>query len=303
MVKRRDQTDIERNQRIADFAGAATDDATLEGLLLLNTGECEPWQFHNRNTLWFNTDKDKTLLANIAAVGQMQPGLVRENHGPTGKRYQIIFGVRRWNACCAAGIEYSARVLPAETSDAHCALLMEIENEDSENITEFEKALSYARMVNEDVFESQKQLADDLSVSKQYVSKLIGAAALFQTDWLAEIFKPFVLTVSVANANKLLNVMKDPRAASRVREYAKTIVVAEEKDAGGVFKALFARAEQNKKPVKQVIAKAGKKVLVTSLRDPRGNVKIEINKEGLSESNLENVTARVMSLLNDLKMK
>lgn len=303
MVKRRDQTDIERNQRIAEFAGDATDDATLEGQLSLNTGECEPWEFHNRNKLWFNTDQDKTLLTNIMAVGQMQPGLVRENNGPTGKRYQIIFGVRRWNACLEAGIEYSARVLPPETSDAHCALLMEIENEDSENITEFEKALSYARMVNKGVFESQKQLADDLSVSKQYVSKLIGAAALFQTDWLAEIFKPLVLTVSVANANKLINVLKDPRAAARVREYAKTIVTAEEKDAGGVFKAFFERAEQTKKPIKQVIAKSGKKVLVTSLQDTRGNVKIEINNNGLSESNLENVIARVMSLLTDLKMK
>ncbi len=297
MVKKRDRSgEAERLAAVDKFINAAVDESSTAGIvgLELDAEECEPWAFHNRSDLWFLSDSDRDLAATIGEVGQMQPGLVRENKSGQGKHYQIIYGVRRWNACRTLGIHFRAEVLPADTSDAHCALLMEIENEKSANISEFEKALNYRRLLDGGIFSSQRELADDFGVSKQYVQKLVAATRLMDVDWLKTIFGPLLLSVSVANAARLLTLLAEEKAAKRIKSAAKLIKVDEEKDARQVFAVLIEAGLNTRKPEKTVLAKQGKNAIATCTKDGRGALTVKINTPDITPENRKQVLDSVV---------
>lgn len=84
------------------------------------------------------------LARSIREVGVLQPIIVR----PVGDRYQIVAGERRWRAAQAAGM----RTVPAlirEMDDGAAAVTALVENLQRSDLSFWEEAASYQRLLSE----------------------------------------------------------------------------------------------------------------------------------------------------------
>lgn len=146
---------------------------------------CKPWNFHNRDLSWLNNQRCADLIESISKNGQLEPGLVRTIDDPDYD-YEIIYGVRRWYACSQIpGQKYLVKVTNAD--DKQCAILMHVENADSQDISESERAFSFRQQMQSGLFESQDELAKLMNVSKSHLSKLLRAAEVFDNKILKSV--------------------------------------------------------------------------------------------------------------------
>jgi len=229
----------------------------------IDPAKCRPWQHHNRPAVWLTPENSAGLIASIQAEGQLELGLVRAVKDVPGIDYEIIYGVRRWYATQQIpGTKFKAKVTQA--SDQECALLMHVENEESEDISEFEKALSYDELVRSKVFESQKHLADSLRVTKPYISKLLKAAKLYQQPELRELLKPFSRDLSVKNALEIVQLLDDKKSANKLVDKALELGAEEDASLGPLLtqlKAVTAADTKPKNKEKCYFKKGSKKLL------------------------------------------
>lgn len=235
----------------------------------IDPAKCRPWRHHNRPAVWLTPDSCEGLIASIRAEGQLELGLVRAVNDEPGIDYEIIYGVRRWYSTQQIpGTKFKAKVTHA--SDQECALLMHVENEESEDISEFEKALSYDQLVRSTVFDSQKQLADNLRVNKAYISKLLRAAKLFQHPELRELLKPFSRELSVKNAVEIVQLLEDKKTADKVISKALELGAEEGGSLGALLTQLKAVMATEPKPKKRetcYFKKGSKKLLHSEAKD------------------------------------
>lgn len=176
---------------------------------------CRPWAHHNRPDVWLTENSCASLIESIRSDGQLELGLVRAVFDEPGIDYEIIYGVRRWFAVSQIpGAKFKAKI--TDSDDRECALLMHVENEESEDISEFEKALSYEELVRSKVFSSQASLAESLRVSRPYISKLMRASKLFSYAEIRELLKPFTRELSVQKALEIVLLLDDTRTERKV---------------------------------------------------------------------------------------
>lgn len=147
---------------------------------------CRPWKFHNRDKDWLTKENCSDLIKSIEANGQIEPGLVRRLEDDPDYEYEIIYGVRRWYSVSQIkGKKFLARL--SNASDRDCMVLMHIENADSQDISDFERAYSFLQHIRSNEFKSQKDLAEAMNVSTGLVSRMIQAAEIFDYDFISEV--------------------------------------------------------------------------------------------------------------------
>jgi ParB family chromosome partitioning protein len=128
----------------------------------------------------FPDDELQELAASIAALGVVQPIVVRPLHeapadegvpAPTGVRFELIAGERRLRAAKLAGLEYiPALVRPAdEIASLEIALA---ENVAREDLNAIEEALAYAA------------LADEFGLTHERIAELVGRSRVSVTNLL-----------------------------------------------------------------------------------------------------------------------
>lgn len=89
----------------------------------------------------FNADKLRELSESIAALGLLEPVLVR----PDGDRWLLIAGERRWRAARMAGLEViPARVMDLGEIDAY--VLSVAENVNRDDMTPMEESRAFAQL-------------------------------------------------------------------------------------------------------------------------------------------------------------
>ncbi len=104
------------------------------------------------------------LAESILEYGVIQPITVRENGG----EYELIAGERRWRASYMAGLEtIPAIVMEADKEES--ALLALLENLQREDLSFFEIAESYRRLIHEQGM-TQEDLASKLGKSQSSIS-------------------------------------------------------------------------------------------------------------------------------------
>lgn len=263
----------------------------------IDPAKCRPWAHHNRPDVWLTPDACASLIESIKKEGQQELGLVREVRDETGIDYEIIFGMRRWYAASQIdGAKFKARITDA--SDQECALLMHVENEESEDISEFEKALSFEELIQAKVFSTQTQLADSLRVKKPYISKLLRAARLFTVDELRELLKPFTRELSVQKALEIQALLEDKKTKGRVIN--KALELGSEEGAG-LAKILSelktASATKPKATTREkCYFKHGKKQLLTTSTRTNGKLTLTLEPDFLARAGdkAESILAEVM---------
>ena len=137
---------------------------------------------------------DESLCALAASVrrdGQQQFGLARRLPPGDAHKVEVIFGVRRLEACRRAEVPWRAEVKEAAFSDSQCAALMHGENEWTEGVSYLKNALQWKAMLDAGVFASQSALAEEIGCHGARVSRALKTVSvLFGELWIERQVRP-----------------------------------------------------------------------------------------------------------------
>lgn len=118
------------------------------------------------------------LKASIAAQGLLQPIGVVEKEGPGKKRYKLIFGGRRYEACKELNYKkIDARIAPKRLTATDLFLWKLGENNSRKDLSPLEESRALHRAINEFKI-SAKELARRLGKTSGYVSQRLALLKL-----------------------------------------------------------------------------------------------------------------------------
>ena len=135
-----------------------------------------PSRWANRHDASFSTPDFIRFKADIEhAGGNVQPIVVRPL-GADGAGYEIVFGHRRHRACLELGLPVLAAIWTAPMSDLELFAAMDRENRERADLSAWEQGTMYRKALEEQMFPSQRRLAESLGVSHTWVRKAIAVA-------------------------------------------------------------------------------------------------------------------------------
>ncbi len=276
------------------------DEKTLK-LLEVDPKRCKPWKYHNRDKAWLKTDLCSDLIASIQKNGQIEPALLRKIKGDPLYDYEIIFGVRRWFACNQIP-EQKLLAYLTQSDDKTCMVLMHAENADSQDISEFERASSFAKQMKSGVFKNQTEMAEAMGVSQSTISKMIKAAEIFEHDWIKVLFDN-KLDISIRYAYTLSILLKKPDLLPVIQVEAKMIQAEKSKpeaiDLPGskILKRLIEKGDPNaEKSPETVLLEVDDKPAVSCYQDKLGKFHLvfENRVRQLNTSQIQDTCLRAM---------
>lgn len=247
---------------------------------------CTPWMYHNRDISWLTIEKCADLISSIANYGQHQPALVRPSKLNPNYQYEIIYGVRRWFSCSSIpNQKFWAYV--TELDDRACTILMHTENANSKDISEFERAYSFAQQLKSKIFKNQSEMAEALGLSQGNISKMVKASEIFDYSWLQVLFKN-KLDIPIKYAYILSTYLKKTELLDAIINEAKLILIDKEQNqhllsSSAILRRLINAAESNHVNLAEtIVLKQENKPIVSCRRDKSGKVHIVINSEAKS---------------------
>lgn len=126
----------------------------------------------NQPRVHFDEGALAELSASIAAIGVLQPILVR----PSGEKFELIAGERRWRAARSAGLT----VIPAivrVTDDVSSVEQALVENLHRQDLTPLEEAAAYQQLL-EDFNMTHEQVATKVGKSRSAITNAIRLLSL-----------------------------------------------------------------------------------------------------------------------------
>lgn len=126
----------------------------------------------NQPRVHFDEETLADLAASVREIGVLQPILVR----PTGDRYELIAGERRWRAAIRAGLA----VIPAiirPTDDLGSVERALVENLHRSDLTPLEEASAYQQLID-DFSMTHEQVATRVGKSRSAVSNMLRLLTL-----------------------------------------------------------------------------------------------------------------------------
>lgn len=134
---------------------------------LLERGQYQPRRVMDPQAL-------EELASSIRTQGVIQPLIVR----PTGDKYEIIAGERRWRAAQLAGLDEVPVIVRHIPDEAAIAIAL-IENIQREDLNPIEESAALQRLIDE--FEmTHQQVADAVGKSRATITNLLRLLALPQ---------------------------------------------------------------------------------------------------------------------------
>lgn len=115
----------------------------------------------------FNEDDLKDLASSIKKYGIIQPLLLKK----TKDKYEIIAGERRFRAAGMAGLDKVPAIVK-DISDDESSRIAIIENIQRKDLNPVEEAMSYRHLLDSQDL-TQKELADEIGKSRQYIGNTI----------------------------------------------------------------------------------------------------------------------------------
>ena len=281
-----------------DRSGGATEVVHVEAF---DPSDVRPWRFHNRAGSGMDDESLDALAASIRRDGQQQLGLARRLAPGDAHRVEVIFGVRRLEACRRAGAQWRAEVREAGLSDSQCAALMHGENEWTEGVSYLENALQWRAMLDAGVFESQSALAEDLSCHRARVSRALKTASvLFGESWIERLVRPVMHEFAGRAADRLAEACADEtrraQAIPRAERLDPDDVIAD-----GLYKRLFAEPDRPERRTPVFVrwkGRAGSGVVAARIdRDDAGNWSVKVRAHEQSPAQQAELAEQVEALL------
>src|SRR5690606_1079145 len=135
----------------------------------LRVDELKPGPYQPR--LQLREESLAELAESIREQGVLQPLIARAAADPSGARFEIVAGERRWHAARLAGLA-TVPVIVRELTDQEALAVALIENLQREDLNPIDQARSMAR------------LADEFSMTHEAIAKAIGRSRASVTNFL-----------------------------------------------------------------------------------------------------------------------
>lgn len=246
---------LKRGNAISDRLSGENEEKTLHWI---DPARCKMWDQHNRDYELLTADNCSDLIEGIRAQGKQEfPAIVRQTDDPDYD-YEVICGARRhfavsWlRANNYAQFKYLIEV--RDLTDEEAFRLADIENRDREDISDFERAVDYARAVELYYGGKQRAMAERLEVSTVWLSRYLELARL--PDAIVSAF-PSIRDIKELHARALKPMLKGGEARTRMLVRAREICVVQDKARDG--EGAFMEASAVVSALKSSTKTAGKK--------------------------------------------
>lgn len=242
---------------------------------MVSPERCRLWEKHNRIYKLLNEDRCADLIEGFKSMGKQEfPAIVRRIEGDEHFDYEVVCGARRhWTA---SYLGWKLLIEVRELDDEQAFRLADIENRDREDISDYERALDYSEALKT-YYSSQKQMAERLEVSVDWLSRFLALAKL-----PAEIVNAYrdITEIRVQHYRDLAKGLKDARSKQRI------LAKAEELHGKGldgqrvisILKKVIAPEKEKKGPLAEYTSTTGK-LMVTVDKKGRGGLSIKVEPE------------------------
>jgi ParB family transcriptional regulator, chromosome partitioning protein len=188
-------------------------------IVSVNPFRCRMWALHDRLEEQITEESCRAEIESILRHGQLVPALGRRLRGEPMHEVELIYGARR--LFVARHLNVPLKIELRELSDREAIVAMDIENRQRQDISPYERGLSYARWLREGHFNSQDDIAAALRVSASHVSRLLKIARLppivvSAFDDVSQLCEAWALEIAAA----LEDPEKRPQTLKAAREIA-----------------------------------------------------------------------------------
>jgi ParB family transcriptional regulator, chromosome partitioning protein len=272
---------------------------------LVEPSDCRPWKFHNRDNIWMNVDKCQDLISSIRKNGQKVPIFARKiENDHEGKNWEIIAGRRRWFACNHLGIKI--RVKATDANDRECAILMNLENKDRNDISEFEDAISYKQQLEANLFDSQDEMALALDLKKSKLSKMLSAAKIVEYRDIIDLFKDITLLKINPVYSLVLSLEKSRVNEERIIKKAQYLrdVISNRKvpiKTNVIISELInsVNSQDNKEKINHKTFKLDEKIIIKTNEVTSRKVVFELNKSNIINFSYEEIKKVILEAVDE----
>jgi ParB family chromosome partitioning protein len=214
-----------RENRLAELAAGRVVSRVHE---LVDPARCRIWAGHNRDYAALNETVCADLIESFKAQGRQEvPAIVRRVTDDPSFDYEVVCGARRhWTvAWLRANLHPEFRFLiePRELTDEEAFRLADLENRSRKDLSDYERAVDYARAVDRYYGGSQQRMSERLDVSKSWLSRYLELARL-PPPVIAAFGSPHV--IGIKHAATLAPRLRVPLQRDRILAAAE--VLAEE---------------------------------------------------------------------------
>lgn len=227
----------------------------------VDPGRCRMWENHNRDYQLLNEIRCADLVEGFKSMGKQEfAAIVRRVENDPNYDYEVICGARRhWTATY---LGWSLLIEVRELTDEEAFRLADIENRDRADISDFERATDYRHALKE-YYQSQKQMAERLEVTVDWLSRFLALAEL-----PSEIVKAYrdVTEIRIQHGRELAKGLKDAKARQRILARAKELhgQGLEGQQVITQLKQAMSLASKKGEPLAQYKAKNGKSALTVN---------------------------------------
>lgn len=265
-------------------------------IVSMNPFRCRMWSLHDRLEEQITEQSCRAEIESIRRHGQLVPALGRRLRGEPMHEVELIYGARR--LFVARHLNLPLKVELRDMTDREAIVAMDIENRQRQDISPYERGLSYARWLREGHFNSQDDIAAALRVSASQVSRLLKIARL--PPIVVSAFSD-VSQLCEAWALEIAAALEDPEKRAQTLKAAREIGrIMPRPDAREVCRRLLAAPVSGRKPTpkrtQEVICDENGKPLFR-VRHERRAIALLLPVDRVSAVTLKEVCGSVRELL------
>jgi len=169
--------------RMSALGSALGSDTRVQTQRLIDPSRCRIWQGNARIYEQLTLEQCQDLIDNlIAEGGQKIPAIVRPVRGDANVDYEVICGARRhWSITWLRAHNYPEMkflVAVQDMDDEAAFRLQDLENRERQDISDYERARSYAQALDYYYGGQQNAMAKRLNVSESWLSRYLTMARL-----------------------------------------------------------------------------------------------------------------------------
>jgi ParB family chromosome partitioning protein len=245
---------------------------------------CRIWHGHNRDYAALDETVCADLISSLRAQGRQEiAAIVRRVTDDPTCQFEVICGARRhWSVTWLRAHDYpdfKFVVEPRELTDEEAFRVADLENRSRKDLSDYERAVDYARAVERYYEGNQQRMATRLEVTKSWLSRYLELARL-PGEILACFASPHVIGISHAAA--IAPLLNRPPVRERILEAAAVLAREQQayREAGTAPLAPAAvvvrlrQAQDRPKPARldEQIRGAAGEVILKARREGRGVV-------------------------------
>lgn len=148
----------------------------MDTIVSMNPFRCRMWSLHNRLESYLTEESCKAEIESFLKHGQLVPVLGRRLAGDPDHDVELIYGARR--LFVARHVNAQLLIQLRQMTDREAIIAMDVENRLRLDISPYERALSYARLLRTGQFDTQEDLARSVGVSASQVSRFLKLARI-----------------------------------------------------------------------------------------------------------------------------